>query len=516
MTDKRLKVALLVCLGLLIVWAGISVFTVGRVPAGVLLGRLAPAFIAFLAAAWIFGRGRDRSAGIAGIVLCIITLLECILGLCQLIGMAESRHPMYKLTGDFYNPGLYGCLMAIGLVCSVTLLLRKPGRRAKRLAVCTAVLSLILLAVSQSRASWLGAGVALAIVAFRESDILLRIKHKAAVFSIAAVVIIGAGIGAYALKPKSANARLHMWQMECLAIADHPLLGAGPGSELPAYMQAQEDYYRLKERDFDRQMAAASPHAVFNEFLKIGVGSGIPALVLAIAVFALTLALLLRRRSVLAYALIALGVFSLFSYPFTQEMFKILTAVCIAGALGEERQSSRKASIAQGVIAAVLCAALIPFVYQGINRASTRRHIVLPKENADAAAYLSHKVKTLQYERGFMLDYGRELFLAKQYSKSLEALELAQATEGDPALYTVMGECYHNLGMPDKAQEYFLKAHYRYPALLSPVLRLMVLYYQYGGIDEARLVRDYGLSLPVDTSQEGTKLFHEVLEKMDL
>ena len=130
---------------------------------------------------------------------------------------------------------------------------------------------LLVLPASMSRAGWLGLAIALGIEWLRvqpdrqgPGGAFARVGSGAAERSpIAApgplpsgkrnnaqriVIVIAVSLvllaGAFALKPDSALGRLHVWRMECRALAARPWRGAGPGLGPWAYGEAQEAFFR--------------------------------------------------------------------------------------------------------------------------------------------------------------------------------------------------------------------------------------------------------------------------------
>ena len=60
---------------------------------------------------------------------------------------------------------------------------------------------------------------------------------------IGGLVLIMIGYVLFQLKAASANGRLLMWKISCLAIAESPVVGHGADGFVSAYGRAQEEYF---------------------------------------------------------------------------------------------------------------------------------------------------------------------------------------------------------------------------------------------------------------------------------
>ena len=250
-----------------------------------------------------------------------IAFVESSLGLAQALRLKTPGHASFAMTGSFANPGPYGGLIAILLAILGTYVIQNrnaPKWYDKAIVVLSSIscaLCIIVLPASMSRAAWLAFGVAALVFGFKELDLAYWIRKHNAVAAIASVIVIIVMIGVFFLKKDSAIGRLHIWHMELRAIAEAPLSGHGKGTVLGVYGDTQAEYFAEKERPKIITKVAGCPEYAFNEYFKIGVEHGIPAVLGVIAVLNLVIVLLLKYRSPFAYGLIAFSVFAFFSYP---------------------------------------------------------------------------------------------------------------------------------------------------------------------------------------------------------
>ena len=250
-----------------------------------------------------------------------IALCESVIGLLQLLGVRVSGHAGFIMTGSFGNPGPYGGLTAILLAILGVYVLQNHNaqkwydKTLKVLSSISCALCVIVLPASMSRAAWLAIGVAALVFALKELSLADRIKKHNVIAVTALVLVLIAMTGAFLLKKDSAIGRIHIWHMELRAIAEEPLRGHGKGTLLGVYGDTQAEYFAEKERPEIITKVAGCPEYAFNEYLKIGVEYGIPAMLGVIVVLILVIALLMKSRLPFAYGLIAFCVFAFFSYP---------------------------------------------------------------------------------------------------------------------------------------------------------------------------------------------------------
>jgi O-antigen ligase len=169
------------------------------------------------------------------------------------------------------------------------------------------------------------------------------------------LVVLVIGFGLYTMKKGSADGRVIIWQVTSQLIKQKPIIGHGSGAFAALYMNEQANWFEAGKGTETQSMVAGSPEAPFNEALKLWLEKGLLAVVLAGAL----LYFLLRDKSFPAASswqtdqdqeqsfagpvpyigvkgyLLALLVFSFFSYPFAISSFVLqlvfLTAL-LAGA----------------------------------------------------------------------------------------------------------------------------------------------------------------------------------------
>lgn len=381
----------------------------------------------------------------------ILALYETILGVTQIIGITAPRHTGFILTGTFYNPGPFGGLIAILLaILGTYILLNKDSKRwydkvLVILSLISSAMCIIVLPASMSRAAWLALGFAVLVLGFKELSLAERIRKHKAVTAITSVILIIAMVGVFFLKKDSAIGRLHIWHMELRAIADKPLKGYGKGSILGVYGDTQANYFAEKERSEIITKVAGCPEYAFNEYLKIGVEYGIPAMLGVIVVLILVIALLLKFRSPFAYGLIAFCVFAFFSYP--------LEAIRIKSDAEKKWECIRYLSNME--------------LYE------------------EAVEELAPLYDDLRDNYRYIYDYGYALHKCKCYQKSNDILKEGAAISSDPMFYNIIGRNYEAINLYKEAEEAYLHAHNMIPQRLYPLSLLMRMHIKLGNNDKA-------------------------------
>lgn len=393
-----------------------------------------------------------------------IAFVESSLGLAQALRLKTPGHASFAMTGSFANPGPYGGLIAILLAILGTYVIQNrnaPKWYDKAIVVLSSIscaLCIIVLPASMSRAAWLAFGVAALVFGFKELDLAYWIRKHNTVAAIASVIVIIVMIGVFFLKKDSAIGRLHIWHMELRAIAEAPLSGHGKGTVLGVYGDTQAEYFAEKERPKIITKVAGCPEYAFNEYFKIGVEHGIPAVLGVIAVLNLVIVLLLKYRSPFAYGLIAFSVFAFFSYP--------LEAIHIKSEAEKEWESIR--------------------------------YLVSLELYEDAVEELVPLYNDLKDNYRYIYDCGYALHKCKRYHESNEILKGGAKVSSDPMFYNIIGKNLEAMGLYEEAEQAYLHAHYMVPQRLYPLTLLMRMHIRLGNNNEAMRYGRMILDKPVN------------------
>ena len=401
---------------------------------------------------------------VTSIIINIIVLYECFFGFLQLLGICSVPRSGFTMTGTFDNPGPYGGLIAILLAILGASVLQNHNAQKwynKALVVLSSIscaLCVIVLPASMSRAAWLALGVAALVFGLKELGLVNWIRKHIVAAAIASATIIIVVIGVFFLKKDSAIGRLHIWHMELCAIADEPFTGHGKGTVLGVYGDTQAEYFAEKERSEIIVKVAGCPEYAFNEYLKIGIEYGIPAMMGVITALILVIVLLLKFRSPFAYGLIAFSVFAFFSYP--------LEAIHIKSEAEKEWESIR--------------------------------YLASMEFYEDAVEELAPLYDDLKDNYRYIYDYGYALHKCNRYQESNEILKEGAKISSDPMFYNIIGKNLEALGLCEEAEKAYLHAHYMVPQRLYPLTLLMRMHIRLGNDNEAMRYGRMILDKPVN------------------
>ncbi len=369
----------------------------------------------------------------------VIVFMESFIGLAQVLKLKTSGHISFAMTGSFANPGPYGGLIAILLAILGAYIWH--NRKAEKwydkgmiiLSSISCVLCVIVLPATMSRAAWLALGIASVVFGFKELNLLDLIRKHKVLATIASVLVIIVMTGIFFLKMDSAIGRFHIWHMELRAIAEEPWQGHGKGSVLGVYGDTQAEYFAEKERPEIITKVAGCPEYAFNEYLKIGVEFGIPAMMGVIMMLAILISVLLKISSPFAYGLIVLCVFAFFSYP--------LEAIHI------RTDAERK--------------------WDEI------RYLSGMELYDDAVDELAPLYEELNRNFRYLYDYGYALHKCGRYEQSIKVLKEGAALSSDPMFYNIIGRNYESQGFFEEAELAYLHSHYMVPSRIYPLYLLM-------------------------------------------
>ena len=343
--------------------------------------------------------------------------------------------------------------------------------------------------------------------------------------------------GAFMLKRDSASGRLHIWHMEVRAIAAAPLRGTGPGTALGAYGRAQERYFREAERPASVVRVAGCPEYAFNEYLKVGMETGVPGLALCLAALASAVSGLVGRRSSFGYGLVAMSVFAFFSYPLSVWRTAAVAVVLLAAG-GVPADRVRPAVPGQRVVPRRLrraaSAAVVLAVAAGLvagevslkDRRRERREAVSAWEASrqwsgmglydEALEELSPLYPAMRWNFRYLYDYGYALHKEGRFEEGIAVLSEGARISSDPMFHNIIGKCHEALGRYDAARDEYMTAHYMVPCRLYPLVLLMRMFEGRGMDAEAVSVGRRILEMPVNPKSRAMQdLRREVSREME-
>ena len=254
----------------------------------------------------------------------------------QYIGLLPFGKNNFPVTGNFDNPAGFSA----ALVCALPLcfLFLKHEKRYLRYAVMVAAtLMAIAVFLSGSRAGIMAVAVAATIWLLSQSKFTytehLRNINKKTKNFLTIVLLCALPFVLYFIKKDSADGRLLIWQCSLNMVVDKPLFGHGYGAFQAKYMLYQAEYMNAHPESRFVSLADNVLHP-FNEYLLLLTEHGLTGLSL---VFLLGFFLFRAYRRKpdneklsAMISLLALSVFSFFSYPFRYPFTWVLLFLNVA------------------------------------------------------------------------------------------------------------------------------------------------------------------------------------------
>ncbi|MDE5961166.1 MAG: hypothetical protein K2H08_05560, partial [Duncaniella sp.] len=145
---------------------------------------------------------------------------QLFMGIMQLVGIIESRHPYYIITGSFYNSGPYACFLAIGFPIALRMIGDCNNKFQKWLGMGIVLCCAILIPATMSRTAVIACVIG-GIIATADKLNMKRLgKTRLLIAGILCVIIAG---GIYLMKKNSADGRFLMCKVAVQAVAEAPI-----------------------------------------------------------------------------------------------------------------------------------------------------------------------------------------------------------------------------------------------------------------------------------------------------
>lgn len=448
-----------------------------------------------------------------GMSITIICCLQAMYGLLQYVGLVFSDS-VYTITGTFDNPAGFAGSLCAGLPFVGFWLLNENNKYVRYLGWVIAVIIIMAVGLSHSRAGMISVA-ALCIVLLWQKFRLKRVLKYVVLSSLILLMI-----GSYWIKKDSADGRILIWQCSLEMVKDAPWIGHGIGSFEAHYMDYQSDYFKQHEQS-RFSMLADNVKQPFNEYLGVLLNFGVIGLLVLAAMIGIIIYCYEKHptteKKIALYSLIAIGTFSLFSYPFTYPFVWIVTFLSVFMITGEyiKRLFSR-GWIKNTVCVLVLGCSLFGF-YKLIDRIGAElewgKASVSYYESMPVYEKLEKKFKSNPY---FLYNYAAVLQEKKQYDRSLQvALECRQYW-ADYDLELVIGENYQQLSKPELAEEYYKSASLMCPSRFLPLYKLFHLYKENGRREEAIAMAETVISKPMKIKTASIRMIKREMEREKL
>ena len=427
------------------------------------------------------------------LVLILIGITEAVWGLQQMRGYSVSNHPLFKLTGSFFNPGPYSGYLAIILPLCLWVVLRFNKLLHGIAWIAISVIVLVLPA-GMSRSAWIAAIIACGWVYWverinREKSKAIYKKYRKFLIPLSILFLLACGwifSEVYALKRDSADGRLLMWKVTGKAILHQPITGTGLGGFPAAYAEEQARYFQAEAATDTEKRVAGCPEYAFNEYLQIGLEQGIFGLVLFISwIVSLFICGTRNQQQGAVGGIIALAIFALSAYPLQLPSFWILFiflgTICTSGTQTSAIISIRQKGFIRGGRLLIAIMGLLLFIRQADTYKAYSQWYqlqILYRNKAYRSVvedYLSLQTK-LGHKPKFLFEEALCLNNTGQYDTAIQVLEQAKQLSGDPMIRYMIAKNKQALGKFAEAEQELRQAILILPERVYPYYLLAKLY----------------------------------------
>lgn len=380
------------------------------------------------------------------------------------------------ITGSFDNPAGLASLLAFTLPfgcygCTV---------RKTKLKFCAISGTLILclsLLLTESRAGIL-CGIIIFFLYF------LRIIHfyrKKMIF-IGGGVLICSSIFLYQYKKESADGRLLIWKCTCEMIKDQPWNGFGTNGFQTNYMNYQADFFRQHPNHCHAILADNIKHP-FNEFLLLTVSYGFIGIICLFIIIILLVHAYRKNNGMKSYTvalcLVAIAVFSLFSYPFRYPHTWILcifsTIILCSNAYKISLYIRKTLILITALYVTIRSILYIPYIKAEMKWAeiSNRSLCGMTEEMLPTYDILYDRLTNNPL---FLYNHAAELNIAKQYEKSMQISLECEKIFADYYLQLLIADNYKQMKQYKQATTHLIQASFMCPNRFVPLYELFKIY----------------------------------------
>ncbi len=452
----------------------------------------------------LFLTGKKFICNIKVLIAIIVMLCVCqagygILQFCNLLSPISNT---YKVTGSFDNPAGFAVCLCVGLPCTIYFLLDMNTKSIRWSSWIALLIISIGILMSESRTGLLCIVIVVIVhlICYNWRKIhggksIIGFYFGLMLFFVSTVFLI---TSIYQWKKDSADGRLLIWECSWEMIKDKPIVGHGIGAFEAHYMEYQASYFE-RHPDSKYTMLADNVKHPFNEFLLVGVQLGVGGWIIMIILCMFLFYCYKRHPSTEGYTalltLLAIAIFSFFSYPFSYPFTWIIVAWCIGVLImkGYENIDIWKITgmrVKRTMVMTLLVASLL--LLYGVTRRTIAelewRKISSLSLKGQTRAMLPRYNKllsVLEKEPYFLYNYAAELYVGKRYQECLKIASDCRNYWADYDLEILQAETYISLKRYEEAEIYLKKAALMCPVRFVPLYRLHYIYEKQGNEEKA-------------------------------
>jgi O-antigen polymerase len=449
-----------------------------------------PAYLTGLLLIVIFRQFNLSCSKIPSVLLIyfLITLfVQAGYGILQSVGILNTTHSRFAITGSFNNQGIYGIWLSIMFPFSIAGLKFRASKVQRYLCFFVGSCALVAIYLSFSRTAWI-AVFASTLYSYRRPVRQYFLNRKKtirySILSLIAFFFLSVLWGVFNMKKDSAIGRLFIWKIGISMFSSHPVSGLGPGG-------FERDYGAYLSNFFERENCAKTDILLservdyaFNDYLQLYIEEGIVGGSLFIII--LFNAFYTRNRNPIVEAaqaaLVALAIGCLFSYPLEDPFIWIsfiLIIACASHGIAGKYYTIPLDLFRICLVLIIIVSGLAIVKQLQIYRAKKESFQAINKvwNNDTTSISIFKKIyPVLKYDYTMMLSYARILTENKQFNESNRLIQESKKLICDPFMYITEGDNY--LGMSDfvNASTSYKKAISIDPKLIYPRYKIAKLY----------------------------------------
>ena len=421
-----------------------------------------------------------------------ICLIQALYGILQWLKLIPSVG-RFQVVGSFDNPAGFAACLCAGLPFIFLCLKEVRGKKQKTILYLLLLAVVLAIVVSGSRSGVLTIAIVLTIWLY--PYIPFKLKSKILISVCLILVLLGGG---YFLKKDSADGRLLIWRCSLEMVKDLPFCGYGINGFKAHYMDYQANFLMEKPNSGYMKLAdnVSSP---FNEYLNIMIKFGYLGMIILISGILLLIFCYCKdpkyEKRIALYSLLSIGIFSMFSYPFTYPFVWIIICldifVLMRGNIVLNIQKNYKNILYVFAIAACSWGGIK--LYQRINAEYQWGKIAYSTANENLAIY--YKLMSVMGNNPYFLyNYSVALFELNRLNESLKLALFCNRYWADYDLELLLGNIYSKMKDYDMAEIHYRKASLMCPCRFVPLYYLYELYKEAGNangmLSVGRLIMD--------------------------
>jgi len=431
------------------------------------------------------------------------------------------------------NKSIAGIFWAVLTVFIVPFLIKQPKQWLLIILLGIVVLSTYMLLLSDSRGGWFACSATLTYIIYRNAGIKKKKKWIALTTSLLFLFLLAL----FFYKTDSSLGRKHIYSISINMFRDNWATGIGPGKFKTLFNEYQADYFSQNDIDSKRALLADNTFYAFNDYLQLGIETGLPGLVL----LALILSFLVRRTRLLqneyknnriiiaaASGMICIATASLFSYPMQVWQIQLPALVFTGIIIFFPFENDKLSFISKTVIASVRGLYLVIAGFFVFTTVLVVKRKIMEKDTFKLAM-AGYKSKAIERYRKLSNYYpvnghnsfllAQQLYYSNRLDDALPILLEARKNYVDNEVYRLKGQIENESGKYKEAEKSYLRTIYMVPNRMASRFDLMKFYLERFDTTKAIHWCKSILTMPVKVPSERTKNMltetKEILKKIE-